>query len=382
MLLPFATEPRITIYDANRAIHFSFDLARHYITQGPSIEAVCRYNAKVAKAFGFADLRKLWLQVAKIYCLQSPAERRVLQDYQRKVKGTDKIDCSCPKAEDQFDGSFLSISDHPMGQPMLQAFINHYRRIYDFQTVAMLCAIFAQSLPEVNQDELNSDEEEDSIEETSSVEDEMPPNDVVSVTSRESLFRRLRFNSECLDEISRFPLYYPSAQRTSSEGENEVRVDIQPVEKRLKKAPKVDWRAERERALKSLFLDKDQEANYDDHRKLYSSFLARWHLFLQSGQVGKSCQISIPEDPEIFFQKNCRECLTPITERGTCVKCLKSQDGCVVCNLPILGLSWHCWKCNHGGHMQHMKQYFHNDLEKPCLTGCGCQCIKEMTTSG
>jgi len=45
---------------------------------------------------------------------------------------------------------------------------------------------------------------------------------------------------------------------------------------------------------------------------------------------------------------------------------------CVVCQLKVTGMTSFCYQCGHGGHIEHMYNWFLEHDE--CPTGCGCIC--------
>jgi WD repeat-containing protein 24 len=65
----------------------------------------------------------------------------------------------------------------------------------------------------------------------------------------------------------------------------------------------------------------------------------------------------------------CGECGKPMLNPGAgwyCSKC-KSADSskCGVCHLIVRGLYAWCQVCGHGGHLQHMKNWFANQSKCP-----------------
>jgi len=70
-----------------------------------------------------------------------------------------------------------------------------------------------------------------------------------------------------------------------------------------------------------------------------------------------------------FVCQSCgKQCL-----RGTrCNRCRKNATACVICDCPVKGLSTFCLLCYHGGHSQHLRQWF--SKQRYCPSGCGCQC--------
>jgi hypothetical protein len=57
-----------------------------------------------------------------------------------------------------------------------------------------------------------------------------------------------------------------------------------------------------------------------------------------------------------------------------CRGCLKPSLTCVICLLPIRGVSTCCQLCGHAGHTKHLKQWFISNV-KCVVPGCECYCI-------
>ncbi|KAI8822647.1 uncharacterized protein EV422DRAFT_524852 [Fimicolochytrium jonesii] len=64
----------------------------------------------------------------------------------------------------------------------------------------------------------------------------------------------------------------------------------------------------------------------------------------------------------------------PPTPRSFCRKCARGRYGvnCAICRLPCKGVASFCLACGHGGHADHMNDWFSEAAE--CPTGCGCVC--------
>lgn len=73
---------------------------------------------------------------------------------------------------------------------------------------------------------------------------------------------------------------------------------------------------------------------------------------------------------------NCGECGKPMSNAGWyCGKCKSAQSSdCSICNQPVRGLYAWCQGCAHGGHLQHMQQWFENHSKCP---KCGHMCEYE-----
>ncbi|ORX49056.1 WD40 repeat-like protein [Hesseltinella vesiculosa] len=56
-----------------------------------------------------------------------------------------------------------------------------------------------------------------------------------------------------------------------------------------------------------------------------------------------------------------------------CDKCHRLLNPCSICHQTVKSLYVWCQGCNHGGHLDHMHDWFAD--EKECPTGCGHQCV-------
>jgi len=74
----------------------------------------------------------------------------------------------------------------------------------------------------------------------------------------------------------------------------------------------------------------------------------------------------------------CFECdsmLSPPDFR--CDFCQKHRQTikCSICHLSVRGRTSGCLKCSHGGHADHLLEWFVQEKNTVCPTGCGCECL-------
>jgi hypothetical protein len=62
------------------------------------------------------------------------------------------------------------------------------------------------------------------------------------------------------------------------------------------------------------------------------------------------------------------------TNGAACQTCRKYTVRCVICHTSVRGLSSVCLTCRHGGHPQHIQEWFVDQANTSCPTGCGCNC--------
>lgn len=109
----------------------------------------------------------------------------------------------------------------------------------------------------------------------------------------------------------------------------------------------------------------------------YLELLDRLELFVTSAEVIKRCwfpSISNLSLQSTFARVACLECKT-ISLRCSpyCMRCdQKFNFLCSICTLPVRGVWGWCKKCRHGGHPNHLAEWFSSYLV--CAKGCGCEC--------
>ncbi|KAJ2725431.1 SEA (Seh1-associated) complex subunit [Coemansia sp. Benny D115] len=74
--------------------------------------------------------------------------------------------------------------------------------------------------------------------------------------------------------------------------------------------------------------------------------------------------------------------LTFITDEGRgysmCSECQKQMGTCVVCEMPSKGRFIWCRGCGHGGHAKHMVEWFGDNKDTECPSGCGHVCVPQL----
>lgn len=55
-----------------------------------------------------------------------------------------------------------------------------------------------------------------------------------------------------------------------------------------------------------------------------------------------------------------------------CKECDTRALRCSICELSVHSLGYYCVSCGHGGHSNHLKEWFQSSSH--CPTGCGCRC--------
>lgn len=129
----------------------------------------------------------------------------------------------------------------------------------------------------------------------------------------------------------------------------------------------------------------DKNPMFDRLKICYADILYRWQLLVPRTKVIK--YLALPgfvahasNQPTVGhgFWFECWSCKNKCNP-PTCTRCKKQLLKCTLCRLPVKGMANLCVKCGHGGHSDHLKQWF--EKSDVCASGCGCYCILEGTNS-
>ncbi|XP_017108827.2 GATOR2 complex protein Wdr59 [Drosophila bipectinata] len=115
---------------------------------------------------------------------------------------------------------------------------------------------------------------------------------------------------------------------------------------------------------------------FDQFKRAYAEILFGWQLLSKRALILKHTQNPPPTVQGVEFVTECGSCAKP-KRTPKCEPCKRPVLFCVLCRLPVRGAANACLACGHGGHIDHMMQWFEN--HKVCAT-CGCSCL-ERTSS-
>jgi hypothetical protein len=138
-------------------------------------------------------------------------------------------------------------------------------------------------------------------------------------------------------------------------------------------------------------LSLDQNAKYDLHIQLYAELVYRWGLSSKRVELHKhlsrtlsTADVSLARIetsdattsiPGISFAISCPRCKTTSTtsDGNVCSTCSDYGFRCIMCANAVRGLFTVCSLCGHGGHLEHIMNWFENETK--CPSGCGCSCV-------
>lgn len=145
---------------------------------------------------------------------------------------------------------------------------------------------------------------------------------------------------------------------------------------------------------------------YDTYKRVYAEMLFRWNLLVPRAKVLKYLSVNTEVYRDVEFVTECTSCAR-VTRAPLCKECRKALLNCTLCRLPVKGLSVACLNCGHGGHTEHMRQWFTvlsfyfttnlmvmasinlstNEMmyslllfqsNEECAYGCGCHCLQHI----
>ncbi|KAJ1735043.1 SEA (Seh1-associated) complex subunit [Coemansia biformis] len=122
-------------------------------------------------------------------------------------------------------------------------------------------------------------------------------------------------------------------------------------------------------AIKGWFVD------YIDQLDLYQEHVVATDIILAAPFDDIQDQLST-DTSIVLTCSRCGEKLEGDPNVGYiwCNDCNKAANWCVVCQLPVRGRYIWCKGCNHGGHADHMGEWFEEQGQQLCPAGCGHKC--------
>ncbi|KAH7031811.1 hypothetical protein BKA57DRAFT_478380 [Linnemannia elongata] len=118
-------------------------------------------------------------------------------------------------------------------------------------------------------------------------------------------------------------------------------------------------------------LDPAKESQHNTWRLLYAEMMYSWGLFEARTELLKF--LTFKHQPNY----RCFECEKRLYPSYKCDFCKRMRVGikCTICHISVRGRTSVCLKCAHGGHTEHLWEWFVQEGNGVCPTGCGCECL-------
>lgn len=113
------------------------------------------------------------------------------------------------------------------------------------------------------------------------------------------------------------------------------------------------------------------------YKLAYAEILYRWGLLYNRVEILKHLSTPSEMHKGVEFLTDCQVCCVP-TRGSNCSICKRMSLICVVCHLSVRGSANFCVVCGHGGHTQHLREWF--EKYRICASGCGCSCLLETAS--
>jgi WD40 repeat protein len=130
-------------------------------------------------------------------------------------------------------------------------------------------------------------------------------------------------------------------------------------------------------------LDRNMENLYRFVRNFYADILHLWGYDCQRSEILKFNHRPLVSPATIMigeYDSRVLKCVIELDDTSDETRPknagLNTPFHCFLCRLPVRGLNMICVVCGHGGHAQHVCEWFsRHDM---CPTGCTCHCIQHM----
>ncbi|KAH8279883.1 hypothetical protein KR054_009472 [Drosophila jambulina] len=306
--------PVVHVYDASSLLHISRNMAREFSLDKLNIAETCRRNGEICRQHGRLDLVPVWLLAELIATPQVPHETL---------------------------NELLFYKD-PFKKSLLESLIMHYASSGDIQTAVLLACLFDKS-PTGGGALMD-------------IASRLPP----------------QLNSQISPYHTVLPLDVKSSSSSPSTWQQ------------LKQLRSNSWSDSLDLEVKQLQSDGYSPCSlirrakvplFDQFKRAYAEILFGWQLLSKRALILKHTQNTPPPVQGVEFVTECGTCAKP-KRTPKCEPCKRPVLFCVLCRLPVRGAANACLACGHGGHMDHMMQWF--EKHTVCAT-CGCKCLERTS---
>ncbi|OQV12464.1 WD repeat-containing protein 59 [Hypsibius exemplaris] len=322
-----AERPTITIYSVENLLPFHPILAANYKNDSFNPVESFRFNAELAESVGRQDLAYVWNLLSVV--MYQPA-----CDY-----GTELRDEA-------------TWSAHPFGRALLDYLIERYRGCADSSFLATLLCILCRLPCSQKQRGIPSSRNHKSASHLGGV-----------VSPHHTLHAE-----DCVDGWTLSPAV------TSSVRDKRANSWTTPSWDATRKQSAEDARDLADRYI----LHPDRKQEFDLFKREYCEHLYGARLLNKRAEIMKCLGDAAEPHRGVEYYGICHNCRLEV--RGSrCFRCKYIATTCIICHIPVRGMSSFCIVCGHGGHSTHMQNWFATNAA--CPSGCGCLCLEAMKTA-
>lgn len=311
----------VTVYDAAPLFFVQRELGEKYVFDCCDVPSMCHRNSAIAASVGRRDLVQAWNLAALI----SAPNTQIISDFDEEVPWP----------------------HHPFGRKLVESLIAHYANQSDIQMAAMLCCTFSNRL-DIQENYKNKQLSKS-----------------VNVSPGGSPYHTIHQVDSSLEGWN-YTMPKPNRSNSWSDSLDDFKFSSTIVEHREFDEVGSD------RILKMI--DEKNILQYDAYKKAYAEILHRWNLLDARTQVLKYLSSAPELHKGVEFVTECKQCNKQV--RGaSCLFCKRLSLQCIICHVSVRGAYNFCLVCGHGGHTNHMRDWF--VTQAVCPTGCGCNCCSE-----
>ncbi|XP_053694110.1 GATOR complex protein Wdr59 isoform X1 [Sabethes cyaneus] len=322
--VPKTSVAMVNVYDVSKILYVSKELAENYIINTSNVSVMCRHNKQVAEKYGRPDLVQCWSLAEMI---------------------------AQPNTDFDTDDDMLC-SQNPFAKSLLESLINHFAKIYDIQTAAMLCCAFGRHCPSAFELSRSSSSSSKSANQSHLL----------------SGLRKIKPSGSPYHTI--LPV-----ESTNSNAVWSLAQQLKHLRSNSWSDSLDDCRIAGLGDINRSLLGDSNRYLYDNFKRSYAEMLYRWGLLVTRTKVLKYLSNYVDPPRCVEFVTECLHCGR--IGSPACSSCRKLVLYCTLCRLPVRGAANACLNCGHGGHTEHMRIWFEKYDE--CATGCGCHCLKKSS---
>lgn len=300
------TTPVVHVYDASQLLHINREMAREFTLDKHNIAETCRRNGEICRTHGRLDLLPIWLLAELI------ATPHVPQSQSAQSKRCE-----------------LLFYQDPFKKSLLESLIMHYASAGDIQTAVLLACLF----------------------------DKCPAALMDGVMDVTSCRLPPQLNAQLSPYHTVLPLDFKSSAQVRTVNSHWQQLKQLRSNSWSDSLDWLDFKLGQTDAYACSLIRRTKMPLFDQFKRAYADVLFGWQLLSHRALILKHTLHPAPPPQGVEFVTECSGCAKP-KRTPKCEPCKRPVLFCTLCCLPVRGAANACLSCGHGGHMQHMMQWF------------------------